>query len=44
MNLPIEVKIEFQNTDVANSYEKMGWKRIDGRTVSKIVDSALKIL
>ena len=41
---PIEVKIEFQNTDIADGYERNGWKRIDGRTVVKIVDSALKIL
>ena len=41
---PMEVKIEFQNTDVADSYERSGWKRIDGRTVVKIVDSTLKIL
>jgi len=41
---PIEVKIEFQNTDVADDYERNEWKRINGRTVVKIVDSALKIL
>ena len=41
---PLEVKIEFQNTDVADGYERNGWKRIDGRTVVKIVDSTLKIL
>ena len=41
---PIEVKLECQNTDVADSYERQGWKRIDGRTVLKTVNSALKIL
>ncbi|PIZ16906.1 hypothetical protein COY51_01680, partial [Candidatus Desantisbacteria bacterium CG_4_10_14_0_8_um_filter_39_17] len=41
---PLEIKIELQNTDVADRYERMEWKRIDGRTVLKVVDSALKIL
>ncbi len=41
---PLEVRIEFQNTDTADGYERVGWKRIDGRTVSRIVDSTLKIL
>jgi len=41
---PIEIKLECQNTDVADGYERMDWKRIDGRTVLKVVDSALKIL
>jgi len=41
---PIEVKIEFQTTDVADSYEKSGWKRIDGRTVSRVTNDARKIL
>ncbi|HCG76599.1 MAG: aminopeptidase [bacterium (Candidatus Ratteibacteria) CG_4_10_14_3_um_filter_41_18] len=41
---PIEVRIEFQNTDVADGYERAGWKRVDGRTVCRTVDSALKIV
>jgi len=41
---PIEVKIEFQNTDVADARERAGWPRVDGRTVCRTVDSALKIL
>jgi D-amino peptidase len=36
---PAEVKIEFQNTDSADAYEKCGWKRIDGRSVVSIVQS-----
>jgi len=41
---PIEVKIEFQTTDVADYYERAGWKRIDGRTVSRVSNDARKVL
>jgi len=41
---PIEVRLETQNTDVADDYEMKGWKRSDSRTVVKIAKSALEIL
>jgi len=41
---PLEVKIEFQKSETADGYEKIGWKKVDERTVFKIADSALKIL
>ncbi|MCX5642119.1 MAG: M55 family metallopeptidase [Candidatus Omnitrophica bacterium] len=41
---PIEIRLETQNTDVADGYESAGWKRIDGRAVTKIAQSALEIL
>jgi len=44
MKTPIEVKIEFQRTNDADRYQRMGWKRLDGRTVSKIAKNALEII
>ncbi|NIA06433.1 MAG: aminopeptidase [Actinobacteria bacterium] len=41
---PLEITLECQNTDVADAYEISGCARIDGRTVSKTVDSALEIV
>jgi len=41
---PLEVKLETQNTDVADRFERMGWKRIDTRTVMKIVNTPLEIV
>ncbi|MFH0796168.1 MAG: M55 family metallopeptidase [Candidatus Omnitrophota bacterium] len=41
---PIEVRLETQNTDVADGYQRAGWKRSDSRTVVKIAKSALEIL
>lgn len=44
MKPPVEIKIECQNTDVADSYERAGWKRIDGRTVTRVTNDTRKIL
>jgi D-amino peptidase len=41
---PIEVRLETQNTDVADHYEREGWQRLAGRTVQKIAQNALDIL
>jgi len=38
---PLKVKIEFQTTDVADGYERNGWKRISGTTVEKLVEKPL---
>jgi hypothetical protein len=32
------VRIEFQTTDIADTYEKGGWKRLNGTTVERTVD------
>lgn len=35
IKFPAKVKIEFQTTDIADGYERNGWKRINGTTVEK---------
>ena len=35
---PARIRIEFQTTDVADGYERNGWKRVNGTTVEKIVE------
>lgn len=37
IKFPATIKIEFQTTDIADGYERNGWKRINGTTVSKII-------
>lgn len=38
IKFPAKVKIEFQTTDIADGYERNGWKRINGTTVEKIIE------
>jgi D-aminopeptidase len=38
ISFPAKVRIEFQTTDVADSYKKNGWKRVNGTMVEKIID------
>ncbi|KKR04409.1 MAG: peptidase M55 D-aminopeptidase [Candidatus Uhrbacteria bacterium GW2011_GWF2_39_13] len=42
ISFPAKVKIEFQTTDIADTYEKNGWKRVSGTIVEKIVDKPKK--
>ena len=44
LDKPIEIKLEVSTNDIADNFERNGCLRIDARTVSKIVDSPLKIL
>ena len=44
MDPPIEVRLETQNTDDADHYERQGWQRLDGRTVQKITHDARYII
>jgi len=41
---PAEVKIEAQNTDIADAWEKAGWQRLNGRTVKRTARTANEIL
>jgi len=39
VTFPAEVKVEAQNTAVADAWERQGWERVDGRTVRRMAAS-----
>jgi D-amino peptidase len=41
---PAEVRIETQNTELADKLERAGWQRIDGRNVKRTAPTAIDIL
>jgi D-amino peptidase len=38
IKFPAKVSIEFQTTDIADGYERGGWRRLNGTTVEKIIE------
>jgi D-aminopeptidase len=38
IKFPAKVNIEFQTTDIADSYERGGWKRVSGTAVEKTIE------
>ncbi len=41
---PIKVKLELKDPVFAERYVRLGWKRLDGRTVTKVAATALDII
>ena len=41
---PLEVTLETLSTAFADSLEKSGWTRVDGRTVTRMIQSALELI
>ena len=44
LETPIEVRIEVQRSNDADRYQRLGWQRLDGRTIVKTVPDALGII